>query len=97
MAERHPRPRDGEAAASLGLASVAFSNYYAPDWKVVETRDELDRLRAGRRAWGVYAFPGHSALNYPDIMASIASDFDLVRTLRGTLGNGDVLVYRTRK
>lgn len=87
----------GDAVASFGLASVAFSSYYAPDWAVVETRDELDRLRTGRRVWVVYSFPGHSALNYPGIMASIASDFELVRTLRGTLGNGDVLVYRSRK
>jgi len=87
----------GDAAASFGLASVAFSSYYAPDWVVIETRDELDRLRAGRRAWVVYAFPGHSALNYPGIMASLTSDFERVGRLRGTLGNGDVLVYRSRK
>jgi hypothetical protein len=86
-----------DRVASVGLASVAFSNYYAPEWEVLETRDELDRLRASGRTWVVYAFPGHTALNYPGILASLASDFERVRTLRGTLGNGDVLVYRSRK
>jgi hypothetical protein len=87
----------GDRVASVGLASVAFSSYYAPKWEVLETREELDRLRASGRTWVVYAFPGHTALNYPAIMASIATDFELATRLRGTLGNGDVWVYRSRK
>lgn len=86
-----------DRVASFGLASVAFSSYYAPHWKVVETRHQLDRLRAGYRTWVVYAFPLHTARRYPDIMESIASDFDLIRIFPGTLGNGDVLVYASRR
>lgn len=87
----------GDRVASVGLASVAFASYYAPKWEVVETRDQLDRLRVNGRTWVVYGFPGHTKLNYPGIMDSVASDFELVRRFPGTLGNGQVLVYRSRK
>jgi hypothetical protein len=87
----------GDRVASVGLASVVFSNYYAPEWEVLETREQLERLRASGCTWVVYAFPGHTELNYPGIMDSIASDFDLMRTFPGTLGKGEVLVYRSRQ
>jgi len=86
-----------DRVASFGLAADAFSGYYAPDWEVVKTRGQLDRLRAGHRAWLVYAFPGRTAQSYPDIMDSVATNFDFIQAFPGTLGHGDVLVYRSRQ
>ena len=86
-----------DRVASFGLATVAFARYYAPDWEVVETPEQLDRLRDGRRVWVVFAFPGRTKSSYPEIMDSIASDFDHVKTFPGTLGSGEVLVYRSRQ
>jgi len=57
----------------------------------------VQRLRAGRRVWVVYAFPERTALSYPGIMDSVASSFDFIKRFPGTLGNGDVFVYRSRK
>ena len=84
-----------DSIASFGLAAFAFSKYYAQDWEVVETREQLDQLRADSRVWVVYAFPKHTTLNYRDIVDSIDSDFSLIKTFPGTLGDGKVLVYRS--
>ncbi len=87
-----------EPVASLGLASVAFEKYYAPHWKTVKTPKELDQLRTrSEPMWLVYSFPKHTAAKYPDIVERVGLDFELVSTFRGTLGDGSVLVYRSRQ
>jgi len=93
-AERRP----GDAAASLGLANLPFETYYAPDWDIVKTRADLERLRAqNRRVWLVYGFSAHTKVHFPEIVKELESDaFELVRTLPGTLGDGWLAVYRSK-
>jgi len=87
----------GDAAASLGLASLPFSAYYAPGWKIVKTPADLARLRAtSRRVWLVYGFSLHTRVHYPEILKTLETEFDLMRRLPGTLGDGWLAIYRSR-
>jgi hypothetical protein len=89
--------RPGDTVASVGLASYAFSKYYAPEWQVVDTWDDVQKLRrTSGHTWLVCTSVLQLANNYPDVMSGLASEFDLVATFPGTLGDGTVFVYRSR-
>jgi len=86
-----------DSVASVGLASISYSTYYAPDWEIVEDLNQLDQLRSrGGSTWLVYSFPKHTTAKYPEVVDSAESDFELVETFWGTLGDGQVLVFRSR-
>ena len=86
-----------DAVAAFGLAANAFSKLYAPEWRVANSWREVELLGSpSSRTWVVYTASKHAVENYPDVMAGIASNFDLVREFPGTLGDGAVFVYRSR-
>lgn len=88
--------KEPSAVATLGLASMPFSDYYAPQWTPVASLAELERLGAGRReVWLVYAFPAVTERRYADLLNAIRPRFALVNRLPGTLGGGDVIVLRS--
>ncbi len=87
----------GDVVASVGLAALPFSKYYAPAWNVIETSEDLGNLRArGARTWLVYAFSAHTKVHYPEILEKLETDFELAQKFSGTLGDGSVYVYRSR-
>ena len=86
----------GDIRASLGLASLPLSTYFAPDWTVLDTEADLDAaLATGRPVWLVYAFEDHSRGSHPALMARLDAGFTEVRTLPGTLGGGYVHILRS--
>jgi uncharacterized membrane protein len=90
--EQQRKPDD--AVTSLQVARLAF-RLYAPHWSAVESVAELDALRqSAPRTWVVAAFPKYG----PPVPfgEAIAKDFDVVTRLRGTLVNGDIVIYRSR-
>jgi len=88
----------GDARASFGLAATPIATYFRPDWAVLETAADLDALLAkGRPVWIVYGFADHSRAHHSDIMARIASQFDEVASLPGTLGVGWLTVVRSKE
>jgi len=84
-----------EPVFAAGLASYAYSNYYAPDLGVLEDVAELDALRAESRVWLIYSFSVHLRSTMPEIWARIERDFELVRSFPGTLGDGEIHVLRS--
>jgi mannosyltransferase len=83
------------AVATIGLARMAFHKYYAPQWTRIRSLEALRRLRrAHGEVWLVYAFPGADEERYADIVGFVSSRFEMVRRFYGTLGDGDVLVFR---
>ncbi len=87
----------GDAVVSIGLAGRVYANYYAPNWAIVKTKAELDTIRTeAEHTWLVYSFPMHTNSKFPEVMASVERDFELLAEYWGTLGDGQVLVYRTR-
>jgi 4-amino-4-deoxy-L-arabinose transferase-like glycosyltransferase len=88
---------DDEVAA-VGLAAVTYRYYYGtPSLRFPQTPDELRALRAGgRRVWVLLTLPRDMRLRFPDLTRLIETDFEPVARFRGTLGDGDVYLVRSR-
>lgn len=85
------------AVATLGLAIMPFADYYAPHWKPVNSLEEIQGLRqAHGQVWLVYAFPGVTERRYKEIVDYLSVTFERVERFQGTLGGGDILVFRSR-
>jgi len=85
----------GDAVATADLAALPYEKYYQTNWHVVKSVKDLDALRSSAtRTWFVYTFPEVLESSAPDIMASVARDFRLVRTFDGTLSGGTIYVAR---
>jgi len=81
---------------TLGLAAMPYADYYAPQWREVDTIDALVSLRqSGRQVWLVYAFPSVTERRYKEIADYVSRNFERVARFPGTLGGGDVLVWRS--
>jgi mannosyltransferase len=92
-AERRP----GDAVVAVGLAGVAYSRYFAPEWQFAENAEELQRvLSTHPRVWLVYTLPVELEAYHPDVWEVVHRDFDTVRVFPGTLGGGEVLVCQSK-
>lgn len=86
-----------DSATSLGLAGEPLSTYYAPRWPVAATEADLERLEAqGGRVWVVTGFDDKGKAEQAAAFARLHGRYDLVRSFEGTLGGGEVKVYRSR-
>jgi uncharacterized membrane protein len=84
------------AVVTLGLATMPYAAYYAPQWQAVETPEALERLRSEYpQLWLVYAFPAVTERRYNRIMEYLTSRFERVKRFPGTLGGGDIVVLRS--
>ncbi len=87
---------DDEVAA-VGLAAVTYRLYYAPWLRFPRTPEELRALEdGGRRVWVLLTLPRDMRLRFPDLTRVIETEFEPVARFRGTLGDGDVYVVRSR-
>jgi mannosyltransferase len=87
----------GDAVIAVGLAALAYSDYYAPSWEVAKTGGDLAALRAkSPRVFLVYTLPVDLRAAHPDIWKAVQSDFETIKVFPGTLGGGDVYVCRNR-
>jgi mannosyltransferase len=95
MVDRERGPQD--LATSVGLAIEPVHEYFAPGWPVTRTPADLDRLLAGgRTVWLITSFESHTRTTQAEIMREVDARFDRVAVLQGTLGGGNVQVYRSR-
>lgn len=92
---RSSAPND--LVATAGLAAYVYRGYFAPQWLVVETADDLLRLRERGPTWFVMTMPLHFETRYPDMVGELREHFELVREFPGTVGGGEVLVYRSKR
>jgi mannosyltransferase len=82
----------------VGLAVHAYSKYYAPQWAVANSAQELASLRANRaRVFLVYTLPIELKAAHPDLWRSVQGEFETVKVFPGTLGGGEVYVSRDRQ
>ncbi|GAA4746108.1 hypothetical protein GCM10023264_09610 [Sphingomonas daechungensis] len=89
------QPQD--AATSVGLAIEPVHGFFAPDWPVTRSTADLDRLlEGGRTVWLITAFESHTRTTQAAIMREVDTRFDKIAILQGTLGGGNVQVYRSR-
>ncbi len=89
--------RAGDTVVVVGLAEHAYAPYYAPEWSVAHTPDELESLhRSAGRTFVVYTLPIELRAFHPELWKVIEARFETQRVFRGTLGGGEVYVSRER-
>ncbi len=89
--ERARGPRD--AVAVTGTAAFPYRRYFDRPWEEVETAAQLEAAAArAERVWVLYTFPRYIEVDAPGLMAVIRRDCEIMRTFRGTVGGGDVVV-----
>jgi hypothetical protein len=87
----------GDEVVVVGLAALAYSRYYAPEWAFVERRTDLEAIQdRAHGVWVVYTLPVHLKAWLPEIWEVVQRDYEIVRVFPGTLGGGDVVVCRWR-
>jgi len=87
----------GDAVVAVDLAGAAFHRYFAPQWLVPHTPDELTAIeRSHERVWLVYTLPIHFRDRQRELWDLVHRDFEVVRVFPGTVGGGEVTVCRTR-
>ncbi len=88
------RRSDDSAVLTLGWSAIPFSEYFTPHWTAVETVDEFVRLKDQiGQTWVVFGFPERTRRKYVDIVQVLEREFVVEKIFRGTLGDGDVVVY----
>ncbi|MFN2431805.1 MAG: glycosyltransferase family 39 protein [Gemmatimonadota bacterium] len=87
------RRAEGDAVVTAGVVDYPLREVYGRRWPSVESAEQLDELR-GRtdRTWLLYTFPRYLEHSSPRLMEAIRRDCPVVRTFRGTVGGGDVVV-----
>ena len=86
-----------DVATSTGLAAEPLKSYFEPTWPVVATAGDLEKLLGdGHTVWLVTAFGSHTRKTRADVMSLVDTRFQEVAKLPGTLGDGNVHIYRSR-
>lgn len=87
-----------DAVVAVGLAGIAYSRYFAPQWASAQTQVELDAATQGHsQVWLIYTIPIEVKAYRPEIWQAIEKDFSVLKIFPGTLGGGEVFVCRERE
>lgn len=87
--------RPGEPIAAVGLAAVAYRHFYGPDLAFPESAAQLAALEEGR-VWLLYSFPRDMRARFPELFDRVEARYVRVAVFRGTLGDGDLYLCRSR-
>ena len=73
----------------MGLAGVAYQEYYGPELVVPNSAAELEALRQRHgTVWLLYSFTRDMRLRYPELFDYGRRDFSTVEIFPGTLDDG---------
>ncbi len=90
-AQRHP----DEPVLLAGLGVFPYKEYFRRDWTVVSARAEVKAAcAAGKPVWLLTTFPIYLKSRHPDVWETLEQEFTQVKVFRGTIGDGEVRVYR---
>lgn len=81
----------------IHIAGRIYGIYYAPEWPAAESLEDLEKYRTAKgRTWVLYTLPRHLEAAQPDLARVLKSDFETVKVFPGTLGDGDIIVRRSK-
>lgn len=82
----------------LHVAGRVYEMYYAPDWPVVNTAEQLLQRRSDSGfTWVLYTLPGFIKSARPELTAVLENDFEIVKVFPGTLNDGEIIVTRSKQ
>ncbi len=86
-----------DSVVVVGLAGHVYGRYYAPQWYVAHTVQELETFRRSHtKPMLVYTLPIELKAFHADLWQAVEADFEPERTFPGSLGGGEVFVCRER-
>ena len=92
--------REGAPASSVGVVGWGYyplSAYYGMSWKDVRKLSDLDALAPqGEERWIVAAFPERTSRENADIWAVLEKSYERIAYIPGTLGDGGIVVFRSK-
>ncbi|MDX1648478.1 MAG: glycosyltransferase family 39 protein [Myxococcota bacterium] len=87
-----------DVVVTAGLATYPYDRLYAPAWGSVEDAAELEAVAAAPgRTWLVMTFPAYMAEAHPKLLERARTRFARVRPCGGTVGGGEIQVWRSRE
>jgi hypothetical protein len=87
-----------DKVVGLHMAGRVYNQYYAEDWPEAGSLQELEQyLDTGGYVWVLYTLPGYLERAHPELVRFLETDFDVVKVFPGTLGDGDIIVRRSKR
>jgi hypothetical protein len=87
----------GEKIVTVGLTNRVYREFYHRSFETVTTLDQFLRIRAeGQPMWVLYTLERYIEARAPDLMRTLRTECAHEAVFRGTVGQGDVTVCRTR-
>lgn len=88
---------EGTPVIALGLGKMPFERYYAPDWNIALTADDLAALPIDQdKAWIVYTFAKVVERRMVPVFERLSVTHEKERFFRGTLAGGGIVVLRPK-
>lgn len=83
-----------DKVVTLGLATTPYGKHFNMDWEFIESNEELEKIEEeSPNTRIVIIFPNRTLRKYADITTHIQDKFFLEKTFKGTLGDGNILIY----
>jgi len=92
--EQNRLPAD--VVGTVGRISFVYQDFYHLPYRKLETPGALRSAMSSGNTWVLYIFPEDVRTLYPQVLSTLESDFDLVKTFEGTLNGGTVYVRHSR-
>ena len=86
-----------EKIVTVGLTNRVYREFYHRPFETVTTLDEYQKVRSlGQPMWVLYTLERYIEAHAPDLMRTLRTECVQEAVFRGTVGQGDVTVCRTR-
>ncbi len=87
----------GDRVVGLHVTGRVYNQYYAGEWAEVNSLQELEQHRpVTGHTWVLYTLPNFIESVMPDVARVMQEDYELMREFPGTLGDGAIIVRRSR-
>ena len=86
-----------DSVAGVHMAGRMFRLYYEKQWPEINSIEELNDIKAKQgHTWILYTLPRHIKATKPALYETLQRDFDLIKVFPGTLGDGNLIVMRSK-
>jgi hypothetical protein len=85
----------GDKVVTTGITTFAYKDYLNMNWDSVSSYEELKKFQGSAgHTWIVLTFPEILKATSPGFLEDIQKNSVLIRTFAGSVGDGDIFIYR---
>ena len=86
-----------DRVVAIHMAGRVYQLYYAPEWPEINSIKELNEHRSKNGyTWVIYTLPSYIKSAIPLLNEKLETEFELIKTFPGTLGDGQIIVRRSK-